>query len=716
MRAEILFLETPLDPPGGGQFSLLGLLRGLKACGRYSGVMLPKESSFSRRLEKEGFRCYYAGIAALPFRMLAVRPRLVHCNAAVGCYAFAGALTARLMGVPFVWHVRVIESGGWREALIALLSTRIVAVSRAVAAKFRGSCGKVAVISNPVDLAAFSPGGKKAADIPVPAGAVVVGVFGRLERWKGHGLLLEALASAGREGGGRAPKPFLLAAGDGPQRAHLEAQAARLGVKAFFAGFRTDIPDLMRLCSVVVAPSAEPEPFGRTVIEAMACGRPVVATDAGGHREIITNGKDGLLVAASPAGLAGAVFPLLEPGGPAVALGAAARATAEARYGTAHVAAEVEKLYAGLGAGPAPVLTVAIDCREFSSGTLTGIGRLLQSLIPACARLRPDWKFVLLGPEADRLPFKLPANAAVSGFSAGPVLEQAALPAVLRRHGADVFLSPYYKTALFSAVPSAVMLHDLTYLVHPAYAAAAPLYRFLTRLYAARAAAVLTLSRHSARDIERLLGISPGKISMVGAGVDRRCFRRVTVSVEFRARYGLAGDYLLYVGNDNPHKNVDGLLAAYAGLPAELRKRHPLVLCGPTDRAAGAAEGGYTALGRIPDADLPELYSGARLLVFPSFYEGFGMPPLEAMACGCPVASSGASCMPEILGDACLYFNPSDRDEMRDRIADGLTDGPLREELVRRGLQRAERYAPAGAAAAAVAALENIAGLKGGSS
>jgi len=167
-----------------------------------------------------------------------------------------------------------------------------------------------------------------------------------------------------------------------------------------------------------------------------------------------------------------------------------------------------------------------------------------------------------------------------------------------------------------------------------------------------------------------------------------------------RRRYGLEGPFLLSVGSLEPGKNRERLLQAFARLQARGLK-HTLVVAGqrawryegeaPLARRLGLADS-VRFLGHVPQADLPALYSAADLFVFPSLYEGFGLPALEAMACGTPVVASNVSALPEVVGDAALQVSPLDVEALADAIERLLRDDRLRADLRERGLERARQF------------------------
>lgn len=355
-------------------------------------------------------------------------------------------------------------------------------------------------------------------------------------------------------------------------------------------------------------------------------------------------------------------------------------------------------------------MRIAIDGREFYEGRITGIGRYLANFIRAASAQRPAWEFLIFGSQHTKVPFEFGRNVRFEVMREinTQLWEQVQLPVRLKREACDLFYSPYPKTCLFSPVPSVMVIHDLTGLIYPGYAKAISPERFLTGLYAARASAILTPSENSKKDMVKLLGLDAAKISVCSGGVDPGIFFPRTGGAP--AGRGVNGPYALYVGNSRPHKNVPGLVKAWGLLDRAQRNGHSLVLAGVGGYEVPPELGdSVKVLRALPEADLPGLYSAAGLFIFPSFYEGFGLPAVEAMACGCPVLSSDSSCMPEILGDAAAYFDPADPVKMAAAIAALLKDPEARAVLSKRGLERAGRYAPEATHERAVEVIESLA-------
>lgn len=267
------------------------------------------------------------------------------------------------------------------------------------------------------------------------------------------------------------------------------------------------------------------------------------------------------------------------------------------------------------------------------------------------------------------------------------------LSAALWRARPSLFFSPGYNAPALSAGPFVFALHDLNHLRVSANSNVAKraYYRHIIRPACRRAAFVLTVSEYSRREITAWAKVRETKVINVGNGVS---FPFVSIGRKHDPGY----PYLLYVGSRKPHKNLPRLLKAFAvsGVHKDVR----LVLSGAPDQSVLAEMGRLGLNGEIVFAgppsesstNLAELYRGALGFVFPSLYEGFGLPPLEAMACGVPVLASNACAIPEVLGDAGLLVNPTDTEAIADGIRRLVRDSTLRHELRHRGLIRARQF------------------------
>lgn len=287
------------------------------------------------------------------------------------------------------------------------------------------------------------------------------------------------------------------------------------------------------------------------------------------------------------------------------------------------------------------------------------------------------------------------------------------IPRYARRLDLDVLHVPFNFLPV-SRCRKIVSIHDLAFEYLPA--AYAPVerarMRLLTRAAARRADHVLTLSAYSKRSIVERYRIPAEQVTVVPGAVRRDVFRapdRETIGRQLE-RLGIPPDYLLYVGAIQRRKNLTVLLAALRLLRARGRHDVPLVLVGRKGWGAGevfraVSDQGLTDRVRFVErADteaLVALYGGALALVLPSLFEGFGMPVLEAMSCGCPVVSSDATSLPEVCGEAALLFDPRSPEALADRLATLLDDGSLRRTLVERGRRNCDRFSWERAAALA---------------
>ncbi len=214
-----------------------------------------------------------------------------------------------------------------------------------------------------------------------------------------------------------------------------------------------------------------------------------------------------------------------------------------------------------------------------------------------------------------------------------------------------------------------------------------------------KAKRIIAISQATKRDLMHYLGIPDEQISVVYLGVDHKLFRPVSHRI-------YDNPYVLFIGSEHPRKNFAGLLKAFSQLKGEPRfKDLKLVKVGK----AGGSEvdfrgqtmevintldlvGDVIFADFVPEAELPAYYSGAEVFVLPSLYEGFGFPPLEAMACGCPVITSNTASLPEVVGEAGIMVNPYDTDSLVKAMRRVLTDSELRDDMVRKGLEQAKRF------------------------
>ena len=270
----------------------------------------------------------------------------------------------------------------------------------------------------------------------------------------------------------------------------------------------------------------------------------------------------------------------------------------------------------------------------------------------------------------------------------------------VRQHGFDVYHEPSFLSFRFPG-PSVITIHDLSPLRYPETHPPERVRNIKQYLpdAIARAARIITDSEFVKREVVETLQVDPRRIEAIHLGVspDYRP-RRADETSACLARYGLQhGSYVLAVGTLEPRKNLVEAVEAHASLPEPLRKRLPLVIAGAKGWLSAELEERIAAdevrwLGYVPAADLPVLYSAARLLVYPSIYEGFGLPVLEAMASGIPVLTSDQASLPEVAGEAALMVNPREREALRNAILRLVEDSREAARRVELGLVQARRF------------------------
>jgi len=277
---------------------------------------------------------------------------------------------------------------------------------------------------------------------------------------------------------------------------------------------------------------------------------------------------------------------------------------------------------------------------------------------------------------------------------------QASLPLRLLADKASLILSPVPEGMLLPPVPQVVVVHDLIPLhFRDSFPRHYHYFRYILPAILRRARAIVADSENTRRDLKTFYGLESNRIHIVPGGYDQHYYRMGIDPAPVKKECGLEA-YLLYVGNLLPHKNLQRLLQAFALISTKVP--HQLAIAGKKDprylpaleaeaRALGLAER-VKFLDYISPAHLPALYAGAEAAIFPSLYEGFGLPILESMACGTPVIASHAASLPEVTGEAATLIDPYSVKGMADAIEAVLRDSETREDMKRRGVEQAERF------------------------
>ena len=331
----------------------------------------------------------------------------------------------------------------------------------------------------------------------------------------------------------------------------------------------------------------------------------------------------------------------------------------------------------------------------------TGSGQYLRALLPALKELDASNEYSLVSPPSVVGRPSIVENLAKVWF------EQIAFPRVCRSSRAEFAHVPYFGSAFFPGVRTVVTIHDLIPMLLPMYRGS-PLVRAYTQLAALsarRADAIIADSECSKRDIVRLLHVPESRVHVIYLAADAR-FQPGLAPTHVRAKYALPEKFLLYLGGYDQRKNVRVILEAFAQRPEFYRVGYRLVLGGVKlgrdseffpdprrlARQANLPDDAVQFLDWVDERDKPALYASATVFLFASIYEGFGLPPLEAMACGTPVLVANASSLPEVVGDAGILLDPHDAGAWANAMRDVLNNPGRRDEMHTRGIMRAQKF------------------------
>src|SRR5579872_5704938 len=372
-------------------------------------------------------------------------------------------------------------------------------------------------------------------------------------------------------------------------------------------------------------------------------------------------------------------------------------------------------------------MRVAIDVRRAVD---FGIGTYIRNIVNQFARNNAGSGYLLIGQQSHIQQFDpLPGNFTLLEYPSDPgsFHTHMHLPYLLHKRGVDLLHMPWFYAP--AIVPSRLVLtvHDLTDILTPPPGISATLQAgrlFFARRALARADRILAVSHSSKRDLSRVFDVPEGKIEVVYNALDERFLREPMPEGADRIleRHAVTDPFVLYAGNIKPQKNLPRLIEAFAVAKAELRD-HPvysklkLLLIGDSAEEhsdlrravlSSRVQSDVRFLGFVPHSVLRVFYSRASAFLFPSLYEGFGLPPLEAMAHGAPVLTSSVSSLPEVFSQAALLVNPENIFEIARGIRQILTENVLRQTLRRRGYERAQMYSWETAARLVHAAYQSV--------
>lgn len=357
---------------------------------------------------------------------------------------------------------------------------------------------------------------------------------------------------------------------------------------------------------------------------------------------------------------------------------------------------------------------IGIDAR-FYGPTGKGLGRYAQKLVEYLEQVEGgnDKRHYVVFLRKENFDLYKPKHKnfskKVADFRWYSFAEQVYFPFFLYKQNLDLVHFCHFNVPLLYCKQFVVTIHDLILFHHPTvknttlnkyfYFLKLFAYKVAIKSAAKRAKKIIAVSKFTKEDIIANLNIPKERVEMTYEGCEYQCFLNYKSDKEILKKYGIIKPYLLYVGNAYPHKNLERLVEVFAKVKKR-KKDLQLVLVGGKDFFYSRLEefvkkgdfSGVVFPGYVPDAELDVLYKEAKLYVFPSLYEGFGLPPLEALAKSTMVASSDRTSMPEILGDIAYYFDPEDLESMENAIKEGIEYDKEREGLSQRVVQKLKKF------------------------
>jgi glycosyltransferase involved in cell wall biosynthesis len=344
---------------------------------------------------------------------------------------------------------------------------------------------------------------------------------------------------------------------------------------------------------------------------------------------------------------------------------------------------------------------IAIDARMIRQGSMHGIARYVYQLLEGLRVAASRHHFYVLinkGSPLEQTVWPSHVHLVNANSPWISVREQRELPQILKRLNIDLFHTPSFVGPVFVPCEMVMTIHDLNHMVLPQFYTLfhQMYYQIVVQRSIKRSKYILTVSKFSKKEIVRTLAIDPDKIFVTYNGVseDYKPVEDKFYLEYVRDIYGLPDRFIFCVSNNKPHKNVHQLVRAYCYSNVEI----PLVLACPTDAnliriAENYGKKHLVYFSKfIEEQHLPAVYSLTDLFVYPSTYEGFGLPPLEALACGSPVVVARSSSLPEVVGDNAIFANPFDYKAIAAALESGVYDEALREQLKKKGIGHAKSF------------------------
>jgi len=508
--------------------------------------------------------------------------------------------------------------------------------------------------------------------------------------------------------------------GDGELKDEIvnEINNCHLNDQVLLLGFRDDVPGILKMMDIYLSPSRS-ESMSMTLLEAMCSSVPIVATDIPGNRDLV---KKGLLARTEdPFDIARKICRLIESFEERNKLAEEGKALVNKTYTLKRMIHDTENLYYELLVPKELSLSlhrinekrkkrIGINASKYFDVN-TGVGRYTYNLSKSILKTDDRYDYCFYVPDgmgnairADTTGTHLEkARETIQNNTLRILWEQIVLPMSSRKDRRDlIHYTDHALSLIYGARTTIITVHDIAYIRFPNLLnKSRRIYKKNILKISIRKADIIVADSHSTkRDIIEYFGVEDEKIKVVHLGVESR-FRPIGNVEEYRLRNNLPSKMILNVGTLEPRKNVVTLIKAFKRLREKGFEDYKLVIAGDKgwlyeqifkDVDHSGLKQEILFRGVVSDEDLPMLYNCADIFVYPSLYEGFGLPPLEAMACGIPVITSNTSSLPEVIGDAGIMVDPTDDKSLSDAMYSVLTDKELWQHMSNNGLQRSKMF------------------------
>jgi glycosyltransferase involved in cell wall biosynthesis len=716
---------------GGGPEQLFKIIANLKNVFNFY-CACPDQEPYYNKIINEGVPVF-----KLPHRRFEIKPFLkllkwtkinnimiVHSHGrGAGIYARLLKLFNKRLKVVHNFHGIHIENKGLAlivARFLRILTNKFVLVSRSeqqIAMKYGlASASNCVLIENGIQIENGQYIEKEELPVPdvfcerVPPDSFVIGMLSRFDIIKNIPYAIRNLSHYMKNH----DDVFLIIGGDGEVRRAIEHTISEYNLqnKVILLGFIKDIKHFFSLIDIYLNTS-HGEAFGFSTVEAMKYGVPVVASNVYGNSDVIEDNNTGLLFPLDkPVLLVEKINVLKDDKKTYDCLAKNAAESVKKRFDLNRTINETRELYLSFTPDVCKrrKMRIGINASKISD-VHTGVGRYTSNLCRYIIKTgsENDYYFYIPGRMGNAIMIDIKGThlekptASIRNNTLRILWEQMALPIYSRKDRLDLFhYTDHALSLLFRKCPIVITVHDIAYIRFPDLLnKSRQIYKkYILRESIKRASIIIADSYSTKRDIVEFFGINEKKIKVVHLGVESR-FRPVSNVEEYRLKNKLPSKMILNVGTLEPRKNVVTLMKAFRKLMEKGFDGYKLVIAGDkgwlyeeifkeVDRSDLKHE--ILFLGVVRDADLPMLYNCADMFVYPSLYEGFGLPPLEAMACGIPVITSNTSSLPEVIGNAGIMVDPGDVNSLSEAMYNVLEDKELRSQMSKNGLKRAKLF------------------------